>query len=140
MRSINNAVFLICITTLIVCCDSPTPKSKKETTSQEAPKGMVLIPEGSFMMGSSDSQARPDESPVHEVKVDGFWIDQTEVTNAQFVAFVEATGYVTTAEKPVDWEEMKKQLPPDTPKPHDSLLQASSLTFKTTNGPVDLNN
>tara|TARA_B100001057_G_scaffold487788_1_gene571063 strand:- start:842 stop:1765 length:924 start_codon:yes stop_codon:yes gene_type:complete len=101
---------------------------------------MVWIPNGTFMMGSIGPQARPDESPVHPVKVDGFWIDQTEVTNAQFAAFVEATGYVTTSEKPVNWDEMKKQLPPGTPKPHDSLLQASSLTFKTTNGPVDLNN
>ena len=111
----------------------------KETSSQEHPMGMVWIPEGKFMMGSEGPQARPDESPIHPVKVDGFWIDQTEVTNAQFAAFVKATGYVTTAEKPVVWEEMKKQLPPGTPKPHDSLLQASSLTFKPTNGPVDLN-
>ena len=72
---------------------------------------MVLIPEGTFMMGSDGPQARPDESPVHLVKVDGFWIDQTEVTNSQFATFVEATGYVTTAEKPVNWDEMKNNFP-----------------------------
>ena len=140
MKSITTVTILFCISTLYLSCNSNVPKPIKETPLQEHPMGMVWIPEGSFMMGSEGPQARPDESPVHFVKVDGFWIDQTEVTNAQFAAFVEATGYVTTAEKPVDWEEMKKQLPPGTPKPHDSLLQASSLTFKSTNGPVDLNN
>ena len=140
MKFVTNFIILICISTLYLSCNSNAPKPIKETSSQEHPMGMVWIPEGTFMMGSEGPQARPDESPIHPVKVDGFWIDQTEVTNAQFAAFVEATGYVTTAEKPVDWEEMKKQLPPGTPKPHDSLLQASSLTFKSTNGPVDLNN
>ena len=140
MKSITTVTKLFCISTLFLSCNSHVPKPKKEAPSQEPPMGMVWIPEGTFMMGSEGHQARPDESPVHPVKVDGFWIDQTEVTNAQFAAFVEATGYITTSEKPVDWEEMKKQLPPGTPKPHDSLLQASSLTFKPTNGPVDLNN
>ena len=140
MRSITATAILICITSVISSCDSPNPSPKKTDTYHETPKGMVWIPEGHFMMGSEGPQARPDEGPVHAVKVNGFWIDQTEVTNAQFTEFVMATAYVTTAEKPVDWEEMKKQLPPGTPKPHDSLLEASSLTFKTTNGPVDLNN
>ena len=140
MKFITTVSVLYCITTLFLSCNSKTPKTKKNPSTQGSPSGMVWIPEGTFLMGSDGPQARPDESPVHTVKVDGFWIDQTEVTNAQFAAFVEATGYVTTAEKPVDWEEMKKQLPPGTPKPHDSLLQASSLTFKPTNGPVDLNN
>ena len=66
-------------------------------------------------------------------------MDQTEVTNAQFKAFVDATGYVTTAEKKPNWEELKKELPPDTPKPNDSLLQAASLVFEATSGPVNLN-
>jgi len=140
MKSIITVTILFCILTLFLSCDSQVPKPKKKVSPQEPPIGMVWIPNGTFMMGSIGPQARPDESPVHPVKVDGFWIDQTEVTNAQFAAFVEATGYVTTSEKPVNWDEMKKQLPPGTPKPHDSLLQASSLTFKTTNGPVDLNN
>jgi len=140
MKSITTLTILFCISTLYLSCNSNVPKSIKEKSFQEQPKGMVWVPEGTFIMGSEGPQARPDESPVHSVKVDGFWIDQTEVTNAQFATFVEATGYVTTAEKPVDWEEMKKQLPPGTPKPHDSLLQASSLTFKSTKGPVDVNN
>jgi len=125
---------------LIHGCESKGKSTPKGSKSTEPPLGMVWIPEGTFNMGSEGPQSRPDEAPVHAVKVDGFWIDKTEVTNAQFSEFVAATGYVTTAEKPVDWEEMKKQLPPGTPKPHDSLLQASSLTFKPTQGPVDLNN
>ena len=56
-------------------------------------------------------------------------MDKTEVTNDQFALFVNATGYVTTAEKIPDWNELKKELPPDTPKPEDSLLKAGSLVF-----------
>ena len=101
--------------------------------------GMVWIPAGVFQMGSEDEQAKEDEFPVHGVSVDAFWMDQTEVTNADFKAFVDATGYITTAEKKPDWEELKKELPPDTPKPNDSLLQAASLVFEATDGPVNLN-
>ncbi len=92
-------------------------------------EGMVLIKAGEFIMGCSDKEGRPDEYPQHAVKVDSFWIDATEVTNAQFQKFVEATGYITTAEKAPDWNELKKQLPPGTPKPDDSLLVAASLVF-----------
>ena len=88
-----------------------------------APEGMVYIPEGTFMMGGKSFQAEPDELPRRAVQVSAFYMDQTEVTNRQFAAFVEATGYVTTAEKPIDWEEIKTQLPPGTPKPPDSVLQ-----------------
>jgi formylglycine-generating enzyme len=129
---------LISTVLLLIGCNSNVKKS--QPVLGEKPEGMVWISGGKFKMGSEGPQARADESPVHEVTLDGYWIDQTEVTNAQFAVFVEATGYKTTAEKDVDWELMKEQLPPDTPKPHDSLLQASSLVFKTTNGPVDLNN
>ncbi len=102
--------------------------------------GMVYIPGGSFMMGGDNSQASADEYPKHQVKIDPFWMDETEVTNAQFQRFVEATGYITTAGRKPDWEELKKTVPPGTPKPPDSLLVAASLVFQQTNGPVDLNN
>lgn len=102
--------------------------------------GMVLISGGSFLMGADDAGAQPDESPRHRVTVHSFWMDTTEVTNAEFAAFVKATGYVTTAEKAPDWEEMKKTLPPGTPKPDASLLVASSLVFTPPDHPVDLNN
>ena len=102
--------------------------------------GMVWIPSGSFLMGSESNLALDDESPVHKIYVDGFWMDMTEITNTQFSEFIESTGYKTTAEIEPSWEELKKSLPPDTKKPHDSLLKAASLVFKPTKGPVDLNN
>ena len=62
--------------------------------------GMVLIPGGTFAMGSERYQ--PEERPIHPVRVDGFWIDRHEVTNAQFRQFVEATGHRTLAERGLD--------------------------------------
>jgi formylglycine-generating enzyme len=59
--------------------------------------GMVWVPGGAFTMGSD--MAFPEEAPALPAKVDGFWMDQTEVTNAQFAEFVAATGYVTLAER-----------------------------------------
>lgn len=61
-----------------------------------APEGMVWVPGGWFVMGSDDF---PDTQPKHRCYVDGFWMDATEVTNAQFARFVEATGYRTIAEQ-----------------------------------------
>lgn len=67
----------------------------------ELNSGMVLMPAGQFIMGAvnEDSSALDDEFPPHHVQVDSFWIDVTEVTNAQFRDFVQATGYMTTAER-----------------------------------------
>ncbi len=103
-------------------------------------KGMVWIPGGEFKMGSTDRLARPDERPVHRVRVGGFWMDQTEVTNAQFAQFVKATAYKTVAERPVDWEELKKQVPAGTPKPDDSMLAPGSLVFTPPSHPVSTDN
>lgn len=102
-------------------------------------EGMVLIPGGFFEMGGDNSQASTDEYPKHRVGLDSFYMDMTEVTNAQFKKFVDATGYITTAERKPDWEVLKQSVPPGTPKPADSLLVAASLVFRQTNGPVDLN-
>ena len=107
--------------------------------AREAHPGMVWIPGGTFRMGADNTQASPDEYPKHTVKVTGFWMDRTEVTNAQFAAFVRATGYVTTAERKPDWNELKKQLPPGTPKPDASLLVPASLVFAPPDHPVGLN-
>ena len=116
--------------------------SSVSTTSHEKLdvnlKEMALIPGGSFSMGGDDDQAWRDEYPKHMVVVDSFWMDVHEVTNAQFSAFVEATGYLTTAEKVVDWEEIKKELPPGTPKPDASQLAPASLVFVPTDKPVSL--
>ncbi len=95
--------------------------------------GMVLIAAGETVLGASDNEGRRDEYPAHKVAIKSFWIDVNEVTNKQFSAFVKATGYITTAEKPVDWEELKKQLPPGTAKPPAEQLVPSSLVFKKTN-------
>lgn len=101
-------------------------------------EGMVRIEGGAFWMGAGDEEGHPDEYPRHQVSVNSFWMDVTEVTNAQFSVFVAATNYITTAEKKPDWEELKKQLPPGTPKPADELLVASSLVFVRTPRPVSL--
>ena len=101
-------------------------------------KGMVWIPGGEITLGASDGAGRKDEYPAHKVRVAGFWMDATEVTNAQFSDFVRATGYITTAERAPDWEELKKSLPAGTPKPHDSVLVAASLVFTPTAGSVSL--
>jgi formylglycine-generating enzyme required for sulfatase activity len=101
--------------------------------------GMVRIAGGVFDMGGDNDQASPDEYPKHKVQVSSFYMDITEVTNAQFKKFVAATGYVTTAEKKPNWDELKKTLAPGTPKPADSILVAASLVFTSTTGPVDLN-
>lgn len=106
---------------------------------QASTEGMVWIEAGEFLMGANDDEGRPDEYPQHKVKLNGFWMDATEVTNAQFKAFVDATGYITTAEKKPDWDEMKKQLPVGTPKPDESLLVAASLVFTPPSQPVPLN-
>lgn len=101
--------------------------------------GMAFIPAGSYDMGGDNNQAGEDEYPKHRVSVEAFYMDITEVTNTQFQKFVDATGYVTTAERKPNWEELKKTVPPGTPKPHDSLLVAASLVFSPTSGPVNLN-
>jgi formylglycine-generating enzyme len=89
--------------------------------------GMVLIPGGTFAMGSDD--AYPEEKPVHKVAVDSFWIDPTTVTNAQFARFVAETGHVTFAEIAPRAEDYPGALP--------HMLYAGSLVFKKTRGKVD---
>jgi formylglycine-generating enzyme required for sulfatase activity len=100
------------------------------------PPGMVWVPGGEFLMGADSDQTWPEESPSHRVFVDGFWMDRTEVTNAQFRAFVRATGYVTTAEKPPALEEVMRQLPPGSPPPPKESLVPGSLVFSPPAGRV----
>ena len=134
---VKNLKFLILISFLFTSCN----RLEKEI-SFPPPNGMVWVEGKSYTKGAKidDQYSMMREKPSHDVYVDGFFIDVTEVTNKQFKKFAAETGYITIAERKIDWEEMKKQLPPDTPKPHDTLLQASSLIFKPTSGPVDLNN
>lgn len=102
-------------------------------------QGMVKIPGGVFDMGGDlpsgfedmpkSALPQADEFPKHRVQVSDFYMDENEVTIGDFNAFVEATGYKTVAEYDVDWEMLKKQLPPGTPKPNDDVLKAGSLVF-----------
>ena len=91
-------------------------------------KDMAWIPSGRFLMGSEDFY--PEERPVHEVEVDGFWMDVHQVTVADFRRFVKATGYTTLAERPLD--------PDDYPDAEPALLVPGALVFHQTRGPVNL--
>jgi len=118
------------------CCSSKLPA--RFESMGPVPTGMVWIPGGEFTMGSDNKDSKRDEKPQHQVKVDGFWMDATHVTNKQFKEFVDATGYITTAEKAPTMEEIMSQVPPGTPQPAAELLIAASLVFKPSNGPVSL--
>ena len=89
---------------------------------------MVWVDGATFRMGSDSPY--PEENPAHPVGVEGFWIDRFQVTNRQFAAFVEATGYSTIAERPLD--------PDDFPGAPAENLVPGSLVFTRTEGPVDL--
>ncbi len=103
------------------------------------PRAMAWVPGGEFMMGSDHKLAQRNERPAHRVRVGGFWMDTTHVTNDQFAEFVRQTGYVTTAEKKPDWETVRVQLPPGTPKPPDKVLVPGAMVFIGTDRPVNLN-
>ena len=98
------------------------------TVSSAAPDGMRWIDGERFNMGSD--RFYPEEAPVRLVRVDGFWIDETPVTNAQFAHFVEQTQYVTLAERAPDLAHYPGLDP--------ALAQPGSLVFEKTAGPVDL--
>ncbi|MSR34761.1 MAG: hypothetical protein EXS12_08225 [Phycisphaerales bacterium] len=97
---------------------------------------MVHIPGGEFVMGTDDPQSYETERPAHRVKVAAFMMDVTELTNEQFKAFVDATHFVTQAERVPDWEQLKQQLPAGTPKPAQEKLVAGSLVFTPPQEPV----
>jgi sulfatase modifying factor 1 len=90
--------------------------------------GMIRVPGGSFRMGSD--RHYPEEAPAHQVSVDPFWIDSAPVTNAEFRAFVEATGHVTFAEIPPNAKDYPGALP--------HMLRAGSLVFNPPSKAVEL--
>lgn len=100
----------------------PAPVKSADTNN------MAWIPAGTFLMGSETGQE--DEKPPHEVTVDGFWMDKTEVTNEEFERFVKITGYVTVAEKKPD--------PKDFPGAPPEKLVPGSITFTPPAGEVPL--
>jgi len=114
--------------------DNKAISSKHRRTSErprhQPARDMIWIAGGSFLMGSNDHY--PEESPVHQVTVDGFWIDQHTVTNAEFSRFVEATGHVTLAETAPAAE--------DYPGAKLEMLVPASVVFRKPPYKVDLSN
>jgi len=131
------AVWLLLL--VVFACACGTPGTKNESAESTEHPGMVWIPGGKFTMGTDAQNAYEHERPAHPVKVKGFWMDITEVTNAQYKEFTDATGYVTIAEKAPRWEELKTQLPEGTPRPPDSVLVAGALVFDPPKDVVTLN-
>jgi len=107
---------------------SPFFQQAQTMTMADPQPGMRLIEGGTFTMGSTAFY--PEEAPLRRVNVDSFWIDETPVTNAQFAAFVAATGYVTVAEIAPDPKDYPGMLP--------GMNRAGSLVFQKTAGPVDM--
>jgi sulfatase modifying factor 1 len=107
--------------------------------SGNAPNGMAWIPGGEFSMGAQDApdmnevgmEATRDSRPIHRVFVDGFWMDETDVTNEEFANFVKATRYVTVAERAPRAE--------DFPGAPSENLVAGSVVFSPTDHTVPLN-
>jgi formylglycine-generating enzyme len=125
------------------------PLASTETTTRTAvaepvrvdepghtPHGMRWIPGGTFVMGT-DNPKFPDEMPAHTVTVDGFWMDETEVTNAQFQEFVDATGYVTVAERKPKREDFAGQVADLSQIPEENLV-AGSICFNSSFDPRTL--
>ena len=117
---------------------SSTPATAPAAPTADQPASMVWVPGGEFTMGCDRQYASlcqmpgltSDTAPLQRVRVGGFWMDATEVTNAQFAAFVEATGYVTVAERTPTKEEFPDALPEN--------LVAGSIVFNPPPDAVDL--
>jgi formylglycine-generating enzyme len=118
----------------------PTEPNKTVSPGNAQP-GMVWIPGGEFSMGAQDPpdmerdhvgmQATEDSRPVHRVYVDGFWMDKTDVTNAEFEKFVAATHYITEAERTPKAEDFPG-VPPEN-------LVAGAIVFSPPDQAVPLN-
>jgi formylglycine-generating enzyme required for sulfatase activity len=108
------------------------PKLNDQQAPEARPRGMAFVPGGSFWMGCTGCPEMPDAHPIHPVVVDAFWMDETPVTNAEFEAFVKATGYKTVAERPLD--------PQDFPGVPKQELVPGSIVFTQPGGEVSLRN
>ena len=116
----------------------PAPPTIVLGDGVRGPAGMAWVPGGTFLMGSDHPLAQANERPAHPVRVKGFWMDTTHVTNEQFAEFVRHSGYVTTAERQPDWDTIRVQLPPGTPRPPDEVLVPGAMVFAGTSAPVRL--
>lgn len=131
--------YFSCLLIFVCCKQKDQQRSKAEsvanaqaaTPKEIVPSKMVHISRGSFEMGTNDP-AFPDARPLHKVSVNDFWMDEHEVTNAEFEKFVKATSYVTVAERKLD--------PKDYPGvPVESLVPGSGV-FSPPQQPVTLDN
>jgi len=123
MRSL--ASFVLLASSLLA--QEPAPSTQKASAAGASTAGMVWIAGGEATLGSQEGDW---DAPLHKVRLKGFWIDRTEVTNDQFAAFVKATGYVTDAERKPTKEEV-----PGVPE---ELLVAGSMVFTPPPEAVDL--
>src|SRR5260370_19826922 len=122
-------------TARLASCDFAATVATSSPATKPAPEGMVWIPGGEFSMGSRLNggpssgmvMASNDAEPVHRVRVDGFWMDATTVTNERFKKFVKATGYVTIAERTPTKEEFPAA-------PAENLLEGSVVFAPTNHG------
>ncbi|MEJ7691725.1 formylglycine-generating enzyme family protein [Daejeonella sp.] len=123
---------LVCFITACNLKSQPGEDSKTHGAAVDTvPQKMVWIPGGTFEMGSEDP-AYKDATPLHSIALDGFWMDEHEVTNAEYEKFVQATGYKTVAEQPIN--------PADFPGiPPENLVPGSGV-FTPTPQPVSLDN
>jgi len=126
------------LTSATALANQTTATTTKATDTGTTPPGMVWIPGGEFTRGTDDPTAWPAERPSNGAKVNPFWMDRTEVTNADFAKFVEATGYLTTAETTPTLEEIMAQVPPGTPPPPVEALVPGALVFTPPSEPVPL--
>jgi formylglycine-generating enzyme len=131
-------IALVCVAIGFAILALITPANSKSRQSGEepfvqpsdppgpAPEGMIWVRGGPFWMGSEDDPE--NNAPVHQVAVNGFWMDRTEVTNAQFEAFVKATGYTTTCERPPTAEELGQgEVPPERRVPFSICFRPDEL-------------
>lgn len=112
---------------------NPVPEATRDNADPDLPAdkpGMVHIRGGTFLMGSDHHY--PEEAPAHKVRVNSFWIDRHTVTNAEFQRFIDATGYVTSAERPANPDDYPGALP--------EMLAPSSVMFDKPAARVDLRN
>ncbi|GAB4348178.1 MAG: formylglycine-generating enzyme family protein [Candidatus Abyssubacteria bacterium] len=116
MRDKRNVKLKFAVLTLITIFSAVSCQSSGVERHARAPldEKMVYIPQGTFLMGSPDGKGEDNERPQHTVSVSGFWIDACEVTNRKFQEFIDATGYVTDAEKRGKgwiWDQQWKEMP-----------------------------
>lgn len=132
----SRLILLPLVLLLLAGCREPEPPG----ANFERKDGMARVPGGHYAMGSEGvfdtpygRKEFPEEAPVRTVKVGAFWIDETEVTNDQFAAFVEATGYVTFAERPAKLEDFPPEARANLPQ---GGFNQGALVFTKPDRPV----